>query len=156
VGETFFWGKRSVTDKDRLGWPATSRTEENIVKVRQIVCENRQVTVRGIAEQVNIDRETVRKILTKILTWGRGVQKWSQTSSPKNKSKKVTICQDLLERQDDILGHVITGDETWVYQYDPEKKRQSAQWKTANSSRPKKLCQSKSRVTTMLLTFFLY
>ena len=28
------------------------------------------------------------------------------------------ICQDVLERQDDILGRVITGDETWVYQYD--------------------------------------
>jgi len=42
-----------------------------------------------------------------------------------------------LERQDDILGHVITGDEIWVYQYDPEMKRQSAQWKTANYPRPK-------------------
>ena len=52
----------------------------------------------------------------------------------KNKSKeRVTICQDLLERQDDILGHVITGDETWVYQNDPDTKQQSAQWKTANS-----------------------
>jgi len=47
--------------------------------------------------------------------------------------RRVTICQDLLERQDDILGRVITGDETWVYQYDPEMKRQSAQWKIANS-----------------------
>ena len=49
------------------------------------------------------------------------------------KQRRVTICQDLLERQDDILGRVITGDETWVYQYDPETKRQSAQWKIANS-----------------------
>jgi len=47
--------------------------------------------------------------------------------------KELTICQILLERQDDILGHVITGNETWVYQYDPETKRQTAQWKTANS-----------------------
>jgi len=47
--------------------------------------------------------------------------------------QRVTICQDLFERQDDILGRVTTGDETWVYQYDPEMKRQSAQWKTANS-----------------------
>ena len=70
------------------------------------------------------------------------------------KQRKVTICQDLLERQDDILGHVITGDETWIYQYDPETKRQSAQWKTANSLRPKKFRRSKSRVKTMLLTFF--
>ena len=68
--------------------------------------------------------------------------------------RRVTIFQDLLERQDDILGHVITGDETWVYQYDPETKRQSAQWKTANSPRPKNFRQSKSRVKKMLLTFF--
>ena len=39
-------------------------------------------------------------------------------------------------------------------QHDPETKRQSAQWKTANSPWPKKFHQSKSRVKTMLLTFF--
>ena len=67
------WVKRfseergSVTDEHRSGWPATSRTEENIVKVHQIVHENRRLTVRSIAEQVNIDGETVRKILTEDL-----------------------------------------------------------------------------------------
>jgi predicted transcriptional regulator len=44
-----------------------SRTEENIAKVRQLVRENRWLTVRRIAEQVNIDRETVRKILNEDL-----------------------------------------------------------------------------------------
>jgi len=56
--------RESVTDEERLGWPATSRTEENIAKVHQTVRENHWLTVRGIAEQVNINRETVRKILT--------------------------------------------------------------------------------------------
>ena len=70
------------------------------------------------------------------------------------KQRRVTICQDLLERQDDILGRVITGDETWVYQYDPETERQSAQWKTADSPRPKEFRRSKSRVKTILLSFF--
>ena len=32
----------------------------------------------------------------------------------------------------EFLGRVITGDETWVFQYDPETKRQSLHWKTAN------------------------
>jgi len=59
--------RESVTDKERSGRPATSRTEENIAKVRQIMRENRQLTVRSIAKQVNIDRETVRKILTEDL-----------------------------------------------------------------------------------------
>jgi len=43
------------------------------------------------------------------------------------------FAETLFERLDDILGHVITGDETWIYQYDPERKRQSSRWKTANS-----------------------
>jgi hypothetical protein len=36
----FSAGRASVTDKDSSGWPETSRTEENIAKVSQIVCEN--------------------------------------------------------------------------------------------------------------------
>jgi len=55
----------------------------------------------------------------------------------RTRAKRVTISQDLLARRDDTLGRVITGDETWVYQNDPETKRQSSQWKTANSSRIK-------------------
>jgi ribosomal protein S25 len=54
----FSEGRESVTDEER---PATSRTEENIAKIRQIVRENRQLTVRNIAEQVNIDREITGK-----------------------------------------------------------------------------------------------
>jgi len=60
----FSEGSESVTDEERSERPATSRTEENIAKVRQFLRENRRLTVRSIAEQVNIDRETVRKILT--------------------------------------------------------------------------------------------
>jgi len=54
----FSEGRENVTDKERSGQPATSRTEENIAKIRQIVRGNRRLTVRSIAEQVNIDRET--------------------------------------------------------------------------------------------------
>ena len=45
----FSEGRESVTDEERSGRPATSRTEENIAKVRQIVRENRRLTVRSIA-----------------------------------------------------------------------------------------------------------
>jgi predicted transposase YdaD len=58
----FSGGRSNVSDEERSGWPATSRTEENIAKVSQIVRENRRLSVRSIAEQANIDRETVKKI----------------------------------------------------------------------------------------------
>ena len=39
----FSEGRESVTDKERSGRPATSRTEENIAKVHQIVRENHRL-----------------------------------------------------------------------------------------------------------------
>jgi len=40
------------------------------------------------------------------------------------------------------------------YGYDPEMKRQSLQWKSADSPRPKKACQVRSKVKVMLIVFF--
>jgi len=42
--------RESVTDEESSGRPATRRTAENIANVRQIVRENRRLTVRSIAE----------------------------------------------------------------------------------------------------------
>ena len=67
MGETFFERRESVTDEESSERPATSRTEGKMAKVRQTVRENRRLTVRSIAEQVDIDGETVRKILTEDL-----------------------------------------------------------------------------------------
>jgi len=148
--------RESVTDEERSGRPAISRTKENIANIHQIVRENRRLTVRSIAGQVNIDRESVRKILTEYLD----IRKVCAKMVPKDlteeqKQRRVTIFQNLLERQDDILGRVITGDEeTWIYQYDPETKRQSAQWKIAISPRSKKISFVQIKSQNKLLTFF--
>jgi len=58
----FAEGRESVTEEERSGRPATSRTEENTANVRQIVREIHRLAVRSVAEQGNIDTETVRKI----------------------------------------------------------------------------------------------
>ena len=84
----FSEGRESVTDEERSERPATSRTEENIAKLRQIVRENRRLAVRSIAEQANIDRETVRKNETEDLGMRNVRAKWSQRSSLKKKSKE--------------------------------------------------------------------
>ena len=63
----FAEGRESATGEERSGRPVTSRTEENVANVPQIVRENHRLTVSSIAEQVNIDRETVTKILTEDL-----------------------------------------------------------------------------------------
>jgi len=52
------------------------------------------------------------------------------------------------------LHKVITGDESWVFDYDPETKRQSEEWHTKSSPCPKKARMNRSRVKTMIIVFF--
>jgi hypothetical protein len=81
---------------------------------------------------------------------------------PKNLSEdqklnRQEMCQNVLEETEedpDFLNSVVTCDETWLFQYDPETKQQSMQWKTTHSPRPKKARMSKSKIKTMLVVFF--
>jgi hypothetical protein len=52
------------------------------------------------------------------------------------------------------MSSVITGEECWVYEYEPETKQMSSQWNTASSPRQKKARQVKSNAKTMLIAFF--
>jgi hypothetical protein len=69
----------------------------------------------------------------------------------------VTACRELLqhaEKDATFLPNIITGDESWVYGYDPETKQMSSQWKMPSSPRPEKARQVRSDVKTMLIAFF--
>jgi len=66
---------------------------------------------------------------------------------------RLHISSDLL-RNAEMFDRAITGDQTWWFQYDPETKRQSTQWETQNSPRPKKARMSRSLVKTLLVCFF--
>jgi transposase len=56
----FSEGRESITDEERSGRPATSRTEETVAILCQIVRANRRLSK---AERVNIERERVFKNL---------------------------------------------------------------------------------------------
>ena len=69
-------------------------------------------------------------------------------------ARHVDLSWDVLEHLEgnpEFLDNVITGDKTWVFQYNPETKQQSLQWKTAGSPRPKKAHMSKSKMKVMLI-----
>jgi hypothetical protein len=72
------------------------------------------------------------------------------TASVKNQKEFIAeFAQDLLETANKRLSlhnKVITGDESWVYGYDPETKAQSSQWKSSESPRAKETRQCRSNV----------
>ncbi|KAM0734110.1 Mariner Mos1 transposase [Formica fusca] len=49
---------------------------------------------------------------------------------------------------------IITGDETWCFQYDPETKRQSATWKSPEEPKVQKTRQTPSKIKAMLIAFY--
>jgi hypothetical protein len=77
--------------------------------------------------------------------------------SDDQKAHHVSVCRELKQQARDdpnFISSIITGDETWVYGYDPETKQQSSQWNSPNSPRPKKARQVRSNVKSMLIVFF--
>jgi len=68
----------------------------------------------------------------------------------------MNICADILrntENDPNFLENVITYDESWFFQYDPESKHQSMHWKSPSSPRQKKARQSKSKFKAMMIVF---
>jgi hypothetical protein len=64
--------------------------------------------------------------------------------------------QECTNGDPEFLKTLITGDETWVYGYDPETKVQKSQWKHSSSPWPKKAQRVQSKVKVLLTVFFDY
>ena len=67
------------------------------------------------------------------------------------------VCQDILEQleiEPCLLKRVVTGDESWIVEYNPLTKRQSLEWKITMSQTPKKVRVFESKTKVMLIAFF--
>jgi len=56
-----------VEDEPRAGRPSTSKTDDNVERVRSFVRSDRQLTLRIISSELNLNRFTVHQILTQDL-----------------------------------------------------------------------------------------
>jgi hypothetical protein len=132
-------GRTSVEDDERSGRPSTSKTEANIEKVRQAVHEDRRQSIQDIASSVGISYGSCQSILTENLNMRRVAEKFvPRLLTRDQKNRLLKVCHDFkkqVEDYPDFLSKVITGDETWIYGYDPETKQQSSQRKNPHSPR---------------------
>ena len=63
---------------------------------------------------------------------------------------------ELIKSDHAVLDALVTCDESWIYCYDPETKRQNSQWKHTGSPRPKKARRSKSTHKHLIILFFFH
>ena len=135
-------GRTSVDSDPRSIRPLLKTTPENIERVRLAIEGDRGMTVRELENDLGIPKTTVWEILNKILGMTRVCAEFiPKLLTTEQKDLRSEIAQDNLEMVSDdenVLKKVITGDESWVYRYDPETKQQSSQWKRPDEPRPKK------------------
>ncbi|KAG5331324.1 SETMR methyltransferase, partial [Acromyrmex charruanus] len=72
----FSEGREDVNDEERAGRPSTSTTDENIDEVKKIVLANRRITVREVAEDLNISIGSCHSIFTNDLGMRRVAAKF--------------------------------------------------------------------------------
>ncbi len=122
-----------------------------IEKVELALHNDRRQSLRDVADNTGINRETFRLIVTEDL----GMTKISARVVPKNltfhqKLTRVRVCKDWLQNWDSF-DKVISGDDSWIFEYDPETKRQSMEEKRLEEKRTKNTHVSKSKTKIWLL-----
>ena len=116
------------------------------------------VSIETISAQLDISVGTVHTFIREDLKMRKICTEFVPTVL--REDQKERHCHDsreivkLINLNPAVLDALVTCDESWIYCYDPETKRQSSQWKHAGSPRPKKARQSKSTYKLLMIPFF--
>ena len=109
-------GREEVEDDHRSGRPSTSRTDENVERLRQKVWSDRRLTVRMIADELGMNSERLWRIITEDLKMRKICAKTvPRLLNEGQKEWRVLVCQDILEQletEPNLLKSVSTGDES--------------------------------------------
>ena len=151
-------GMESMWDDERCGRIKKVRTAKLIGQVKNFIDKDRRVSIETISAQFVVSVGTVHTIIHEELK----MQKICAKFVPRvlREDQKERRCHDsremveLINSDPAVLDALLTCDENWIYCYDPETKRQSSQWKHADSLRPKKARQSKSTHKLLMIPIF--
>ena len=87
-------GRDMVEDLPRFGRPSTSSTEVNIAKVREVVTENRHLSLREIVVELSVSHESIRTILNDCF----GMKRVAARLVPKDHLRRLIIVNEFLAK----------------------------------------------------------
>ena len=150
--------RTSLQDEPRSGRPSTAVTPENIATVESLIKEDSRITYEQFAETLDIGKVAINTILHGHL----GVSKLAARWIPHNLTElqmeaRVEWCKFMLKKFNrggsKRVYDILTCDETWIYQYDPETKRlfnMGISWRRS----PVKVRRARSVGKKMVAAFF--
>nr|XP_054933960.1 protein GVQW3-like [Dermacentor andersoni] len=154
-------GRTPVESEPRYGRPSKCRNDQVIAEANAVVMRDRRVTIREIAKEVGISTFSAQSNMTEDLAMKRVAAKFvPKLLTVEQKQLRVEVSEDILDSTNsdpDFTSTIITGDESRVYEYEPESKSQSSQWKHSKSPRPnvaRDLSSSWFLVNTATVSYF--
>ena len=130
-------GVESIKNAPKSGRPKSASRKEIVSKIKEIIEGDARFTVRDIARKVGISLSTVHLILKKHLKVRKISARWV---TDEQKRQRVKVAKKLLQMfpkyDKKQFANVVTGDETWIYYFEPVRKVSNKIWATKNSKRP--------------------
>ena len=118
-------GRRSLEDEGR---PKTVVVPENIDAVRELIMQDRHVTYREIEASLGISSTSIHSILHGHLAVKKVCSRWiPHNLTVAQKKARVDWCKEILKKYNRGVSKdvykIVTGDESWIYAYEPETKQ---------------------------------
>ena len=147
----FKQGRESVKDDERCGRSKEVITPELMDQIKNFMDKDDWVSIETITAQFDVSVGTVHTIIREELIMRKFVPRVLREDQ---KEKRCHDSREMINSDPSVLDVLVTCDESWIYCYDPETKRQIFQWKYACSPRPKKARHSKSTHKLLMIPFF--
>ena len=140
--KAFKAGKFSVEDDTHPGRPKTSVSKANIAAVKIVVEQDAQLSVKNIASScTGISEGSVQTILKKRLDLRKVCARWvPHLLTEEQKTQCLKCARELLKTckgcNNQVIANLLTGDETWVHMFEPQRRADNKQWKRKDKKTP--------------------
>jgi histone-lysine N-methyltransferase SETMAR len=125
--------------------------------VQQLVMQDRHITLRMLSVELTVSKDTIRAIMCDDLEKKKMCPKFvPHLLAPEQKTLRIESCGnfvEMVEKDENMLSKIVTGDETWCFMYDPMTKWQSCEWVSPKKLKPSKVRIEELRVKTMFVFF---
>jgi transposase len=154
--QRFREGRIAVEDKQHLGRPRSSTDYTSAVIIANVLEEDRCMTREEIARESGIPKSSVHRIVTEHLQKRKVSARWvrhklSDEQKAQRKGTATLLLSCFQQKGDPFLRCIAAIDETWIRDFEPELKSQSAQWKHPSSPRTSKCRRQQSKVKQMVI-----
>ena len=148
-----------LQDKPRTGRPITATSDEKVELVRNLIKKEPHITYEELEEELDIGSQAIHTILHEILRLRKVCARWvPHFLTESEKKARVEFCLDMKEKfrdgKADSLREILTGDETWLHYYLPQRKEKSKVWISQDEPRPTKVRKILSSKKLMVAVFF--